>query len=758
MQIIRPGESLCMPPKRSHNMQNSNGPWPSLDRRTFLKTASLATAAGAWNGMDAVAQPASHYRQIRVPANAHPALHSAAQILAKSLALESHDIHTYHGAPSHPSGVIVLALKDAHGVAASSAGPIERDGYTVTAREGSLLICGARPRSLLFAAGEPHHWLTHSSGVWVRNPDFKLRCSGAHRNYSAAQLAAMTGANLFFAPLHASVSLKEEMPEVYAKLDPALRQRLDAGVAPAMKRNAAIVKEFHDADLTVFAELPYGNNFSHWSPHLYEALLAVYPTAKGVRALHSWEKAALCPSDPATWKAFDAYVGECARQSQADGIAATFWDQYGLYCQDPRCRANGNDHFKNEVYESIQHYYSVVKPMGMQIHLRTWSSGCPHWFGDQYVHAPGYGQFSESHYEVWSRVVKETPGDILMQTKVYHSDCEPNPPFSTMLGKCSPHTEIVEYQIVGQTIGRQYFPASVINYMSWTMKKSLSLIGHNGGAEMGAGGTMQTNYDVYADILNNCKTYAWRELSWDVNTNVDHIYADWSHQFYSPEAAPHMAKAMQISEDAAYKTFSPLGFGSSTNSDFAGTIDRRETLLRYTNRNYLPEYTKYLEPTKENIDRIVAEKKKCLDDIDQMYQALEAARPHLTAAQRQEIETRFDWFRQFAICNVTLDMSLWRFRYIRAQANMLTTDPDQLKPLAEAWDKVTQTSPLLFRYKPSQKFACYDVPLGQLRRPPALGNPLPLMHELYKQSLKYMQQSVGPNYLPKDLIRAEVIG
>lgn len=729
-----------------------------LDRRTFLKTAALATASGSFiDGLKGFAEPSLQYRKIAIPAGSHPALLSAARILAKALSLQPDAIDTYHGILPQRAGVITFTLKEIDGVPTSLSGPIERDGYAVLAKNHGLLVCGARPRSLLFAAGEPHHWLNHAEGIWVRSPDFALRCAGWHQNYSAANLAAMSGANLFFAPLHASVSLRDEMPEVYAKLHPEVQQRLDAGVIPNMTRNAALVKEFHDADLTIFAELPYGNNFSRWSPELYEALLSVYPTAKGVHAEQSWEKAALCPSDPATWRIFDAYVRECARQSQADGVAATFWDQYGMYCQDPRCKANGLDHFKNELYESISHYYSVVKPLGMQLHLRTWSSGCPHWFGNQYVHAPGYGQFSESHYAVWSRVATETPSDILMQTKVYHSDCEPDPPFSTMLGKCGPHTEIVEYQIVGQTIGRQYFPASIVSYMSWTMKKALSLIGNNGGVEMGAGGTMQTNYDVFADILNNCKIYAWRELSWNVNVDLNAIWHDWSHQIYPTQAAPYMARAMQLSEDAVYKTFSPLGFGSSTNSEFAGSIDRRETLLRYTNRNYLPEYTKYLQPTKENIDLIVTEKKKALNDIDLMFEAIKSARPYLSPSQSQEIETRFDWFRQFAICNVTLDMSLWRFRYIRALSNMLTTDPAQLEPLAEAWDTVAKTAPLLFRYQPSQRFTCYDVPLGQLHRQPALGSPLPLMRELYSQSLYFMQQSVGPTYLPKEFLRTDAI-
>lgn len=728
-----------------------------VDRRAFLKAASMTTAAGALgSSIDVLAQPETHYTHIHVPAAGHPALRSAAGILAGKLGLNKNAIVPYKGSTPHRHGSIVFALKSNRGVPASLSGPIERDGYAVLAENGGLTVCGGRPRSLLFAAGEPHHWIGRAAGLWVRNPEFALRLSGWHPPYKAAELAAMLGANTFTAPLEASISLGEQMPEVYAKLSADERQKLDAGVDPAMKRNAEIVKEFHDADLTVFSGLPYGNNFSRWSPGLYEAFLAVYPSARGVPEEHSWEKAALCPSDPATWKLLEAYIGEWARQSQADGIAATFWDQYGMFCHDPRCKANGLDQFKNELYESISHYYKVVKPMGKQLHLRTWSSGCPHWLGDQYVHAPGYGQFSESHYELWSRVAKETPGEILMQTKVYHSDCEPDPPFSTMLGKCKPHIEIVEYQDVGQTIGRQYFPASVVNFMAWTMKKSLGLIGHEGGTEIGIGATMQTNYDGYADILNSCKAYAWRQLSWDVNADLDKVWTDWAAQIYSPEAAPHMIKAMQLSEDAVYKTFSPLGFGSATNSDFAGNIARREVLLRYTNRNYLPEYTRFLEPTKENIDLVVAEKQKALQDIDAMFVALEAAKPHLSEAQRQEIETRFDWLRQFAVCNVTLDMSLWRFRYLRAKAAMLTTDPDQIKPLAEAWDTVARHAPLLFQFKPEQKFSCYDVTLGELRRKPALGTPLPLMHEIYSRSLAFMEQSVGPDYLPQEYIRTSV--
>ena len=98
-----------------------------------------------------------------------------------------------------------------------------------------------------------------------------------------------------------------------------------------------------------------------------------------------------------------------------------------------------------------------------------------------------------------------------------------------------------------------------------------------------------------------------------------------------------------------------------------------------TNRYYLPEYAAYLEPTLENVARMEKQQAECLGKLDEMAAALAAAKPHLTESQAAEVSTRLDWFRHFAICNTTLDVSLWRFRYLRALAAKLTTDPKQMK-------------------------------------------------------------------------------
>ena len=723
-------------------------------RREFLRMAGMGAAGASLVTPSKLLAEVGHLelmpKKILVAADAHPAIQSAAKVLAKKWGQDESAIGTYEGVPKATSGAVVLALaKDGKLLAGDKP---KTDGYTVT-YTGGIVVYGARPRSLLFAAGEPHHWVGKAV-TYRRNPEFALRNATWHPDYPVAEQAAIFGANFFIANLPASPAL-EALPDVHGALSEADRKSLVASAAEHKVKNAATVKEFHDADVEVYALLPYGNNFATWSPALYAAVLKAYPSAKGTPMLNSHESAALCPSDPLTWKVLEAYVKEWAEQCGADGISATFWDNYSAFCQDPRCKANGLDKFPNEVYEFLSRYHKLLTAMGQKLHMRTWSSGCPHWLGTNYVHAPGYGQFGISHPELWGRVIKETPADLIMQTKIYHSDCEPNARFTTLLGKCKPHTEMVEYQQTGQFIGRQYFPASTVNYTATTMKKALELVGPNGGVQMHAGGESQPpQFDIFQDILNNDCIYAWRELTWNINVDLATMWHEWATQIYGEAAAPAMVRFVRASEDAATWCWCPLGHGSATNGDYAGTIARREVLLRYTNRYYLPEFAAFLEPTLENVTKLEKQQADCMHRLDEMAVALEEAKPHLTVELTAEVTTRLDWFRQFAICNTTLDVSLWRFRYLRALAAKLTTDPKQMKELAAAYDLIEAEAPKLFQYDKAMKMSLYRVPLGELGpRYMNLGNPRSLMHQIYSESLAFVQESVGVDYLPKEWIR-----
>jgi hypothetical protein len=696
----------------------------------------------------------SPYHQVVIQKESHPAIRSAAQIIARTLGMSEHAVKAVER-PSLPHGgqiVLVSAPGSAVelGWLGSRAKEIRHDGYMVVFRNGGALIYGVRPRSLLYAAGDWRLWNHQSAGTLVQEPDFAIRTGEYDANRSVAEYVAELGVNVLIGkPNDAVVTLKETLPDVYRQLTSDEQARLDNARAERVKRHQELARKCRDADVELYAFL-FGNDFELWSNALYQAALKAYPSVKGTPGPASFEKARLCPSDPMTWKIIRAYVQDFMEQSFADGLYATFWDKYGLDCQDDRCLRNGLSKFPNQVYETVRAYYEVLRPMGKRLVVRTWSSGVPHWLGSEYVHAPGYDHFGGSGVELWSRVIKELPSEIALQTKVYDSDCQPDSRFSPWLGKAGPHVEIAEYQISGQTVGRFYFPASSADYNATTMRRAHELLGPEGGVSVFPGGTQQSDYSLLDDILNSVNIYAWRRLSWNVNVDLAQVWREWAVPIYGEQAAPHVIKALRLSEEAVNRTFSTLAMGSSTNSDFARTIERRETLLKYTNRYYLPEYAKSLEPTRENIQRVMEEKAECLRKITEMFSELEQARPFLLKEQFEELATRFDWLRQFATASAHLDESLWRYRYLRYLASMLTTDPEQLKYLAQNYDSVKEDQKRLFRFDPAQKFSCYRTPLGRLRVTPSLGSPVPLMKELYEQSKTLIESIVGPDYLPAE--------
>lgn len=695
---------------------------------------------------------ATSYNRIIVPEACHPAIRSAARIIAKDLGLPESAVHAGANPGVPGKGEIVLTDSTTNAAQANWLGKIpakiKHDGYAIVFQKGGALIYGVRPRSLLFAAGDVHLWKDRDAGSFVRDPSFAIRTAGYDGDLPVAEYVAKLGVNILTINAKAAVTLKDSLPKVFDQLSPREQARLERESRRNENRYARFAKACHDADVAFYPML-YGNDFRRWSPALYAAALKVYPSARGQRAPDSWEKASLCPSDPMTWKLIDAYVKEFVEQTHADGLYATFWDDYGLYCQDPRCQKDGLNQFPNELYDCVRHYNQVLTSLGKKLIVRTWSSGVPHWFGNQWVHAPGYGSFGGSGTNLWGRVIHDLPSSIIIQTKVYNSDCQPDARFSTLLGHAAPHREIAEYQISGQTRGRFYFPASDVNHTAWTMRKSYSLVGPDGGVNVFPGGTKQSNYNLLHDIANSINVYAWRELSWQVNKNVDQIWMEWAVPIFGPKAARSIVDALKLSENVVDRLFSTLGLGTDTNSGFPGSIQRRETLLKYTNRYYLPQYARFLKPTKENIQRVIEEKAECLKEINKMFQDLDAARPYLTKAQADELQTRFEWLKQFAIVNRNLEVSLWRYRYLRYEASLLTTDPGQMKYLAQAYDAVKAHRKLLFQFNPNQRFSCYDVPLGQLARKPSLGNPMPLMRQLYDRSLALVQDAVGPSYVPK---------
>ncbi|HEX5552354.1 MAG TPA: hypothetical protein VFX43_03820 [Chitinophagaceae bacterium] len=713
----------------------------------LLSTLSLAVGAQGF-----------HY--IILDTRAHPAVKAAAGIMAEKLGIPASHI-LEKNAPALPeAGQIVLDYgkpsRDQLEFIGQDPRQVDLDGYLIRFAGNKALIFGKRPRSLLYAAGDVYWWKHRRAGVYVRQPDFKLRDINKGSMNNMAELIARTGANIVFQNIHPGfITLEKSFPAVFDSIPANEREKLLQQKKQAATRARQLEKACHDADVDFYPFL-YGNDIVRWSPVLARALYKVFPHIAGVRAPHSWEKATLNPSLPLTWKIISAVVDEYTRTLGGDGMIVTFWDDYGLYSQDSLSKADGMNRFNNELEKIVGEYYRVLHRYHKPLIVRTWSSGRAHWVTlrnnkgqaeHQFVHAPGYGGFSGTRPDLWGKVIDSLPADIILQTKSYMSDCFPAARNNTLIGHAGDHPQIIEYQMTGQTTGLYYLPAVNVAYTDSTLRRARKLLGKNGGTNLFYGGTRQPDYHLFDDIANSINVFAWKELSWNVNADVGKIWQAWAVPIYGEKAAPYVISALRLSEPVVNKVFSTLGFGWDTNSGFPGTLYRREVLLMYTNRFYLPQYRQYLIPDKKNIVRVTREKNNALKEIDSMFLYLSLAKPYLKPAQYKELHIRFDWLRYVALENKALEVGYWRFRYLRYLYGLRTTDTTEMNAITRAMDTVRYYRDSLFQYDPALQFSGYGVPLDSINRMRriGLGNPVALMKDIYTASKKYETEILGPD-------------
>ena len=671
--------------------------------------------------------------RIIIEPDAQPAVVSAADILARRLELPQGAVVRRYGRALQ-SGEVWL------GVAPRK--ELRHDGYVAVPEGGGIAICGTRPRSLLYAAYEHARWRAVKR-PFVRDPAFASRMLnyGSSKHVLCEWLAG-SGCNMIHLGRRGTVTLETSMPEVFAQLPENERRQMRERQMRERQSFERTVRACIDMDVSAYPLL-YGCDAKKWSSSLLDAFLKVYPSAKGDSPKRSWEKGMLCPSDPATRRFLCAYMAEFAQFAPYEGVIVTFWDDYGLNCQCRRCRKNGLHLFSRQVAFCIGAFEDALKPLGKKLIVRTWSSGAAHFLAGEWVHAPGYGGPSGEPIDLWGVAFRKSSKDTIFQTKVYNCDCQPGAPFSLLLGSASKggRREFAEWQIAGQTVGLQWLPASVVDHTARTVKRAYGLVGGEGGVCLYTGGYNNPGYEAMDDIVNGINLHAWRQFTWNPDEPVDDVWMEWAEPIYGA-AAKEVVSALKETERVSVQAFSPLGLGAPTESRFANSIARREDLLRYTNRCHLPEGLAALEPTKENVNRVVAEKDDCLLRLDRMDAALARADGRLARPKREELMVRFGWLRAFVHCAKALDESLWRLRLIRHLSANQQRCSEELNGIEAAFNVIRAQGGKLFRHDPSLRLSCYQEPVGD--RPITLGSPIPLMRDIYTNAVQLVEKVGGP--------------
>ena len=572
--------------------------------------------------------------------------------------------------------------------------------------ERVLVVKAATERAFLYANYESNRWMNAASYPFVRDPHFRFRALDVSRSSEPLRAwIAATGAN--------AVYLKRGRPDAKR-----LRECAELGV-PAYG-------------------FLYGCDAAKWNRAKYDAFIAAHPSAKGVTPPNSWEKGTLCPSDLATAAFFEETILELVgrvvptRRSglgtdrptkescdllELAGVVVCLWDDYGLNCVCDRCKASGMaGNWGRQVAFAVGAWERALKPLGKELIVRTWASGASHWLGTEWVHAPGYGGESGEPLSVWGAAMNAAGKDVRFQTKVYNADCQPDPPFSALL-PVAPRREIAEWQITGQTVGLQYLPASVVEQTTRQMRRVAEIVSPEDGVMLYAGAYKRGDgYLALSDDLNSVNIHVWRQLSWNPHDDVEMLWREWAVPRHGADAEKVIA-AMKASERASVAAFSPLGLGAPTESFFARTAERRESLLRYTNRYFLPEGQAALAPTRENIARVIAEKDTAIAEIDRVLSVgrVVPTRRGGLGTDRPTSEERFGWLKAQLLVSRALDGALWRYFHLRACAKNGLTDAEDISGINADFEAVRK----------HHRELC-----------PGLGSPVALMRDIREKAVR----------------------
>ena len=193
--------------------------------------------------------------KILVAADAHPAIQSAAKILAKKLQLDESAMGTYDGAPKAVKGAMVLALAKDGKLAAVDVP--KRDGYAVMGgRDGAgivvygraaaeFAVCGGRAASLGWITAQRRPCRTAGSRSL---PAQCAVASGLPRGGAGGDLRR----ELFYREPARRLRRWRRCRTSSAALSEPTRRDWCRAPRTTRRRTRRRVKEFHDADVEVY--------------------------------------------------------------------------------------------------------------------------------------------------------------------------------------------------------------------------------------------------------------------------------------------------------------------------------------------------------------------------------------------------------------------------------------------------------------------------------------------------------------------------
>ncbi|MBI2940649.1 MAG: hypothetical protein HYY04_09455 [Chloroflexi bacterium] len=576
-----------------------------------------------------------------------------------------------HGAAT---GLILLGTPATHRLIARSGVQAERDpdGEAIAVQTGQIgghpavFAVGAGPRGALYAVDEVLDRLqvTGTDAILppvslAQRPSFRLRAREQHglRLYddpAPPLLDRYQRTMRYFARHRGNVCcLGQDWPEMNSALVGYRHfpELLDAACEPELDRKRARARELvslaADYGIDVYltmVELRYPPAL----PRLHPEIVATDPPGgKRYFAPPNWpwlrqNLPRVCTSHPTTWAWYRAKVRELF-EVVPEAAGMELWISWAdtdvFYCACARCRARTPaEHLHELIAQALAGMDEAAPGQDKRLILRTYLGGWRHILAEEFF-APLAGRLDR-------RVIvcnKAQYGDM------YYGNA-PHP----LAGRYVPHNaEAIEFCLGGEY--RAGLRWGTLAPISPFIEERVQLY-----ADRGVDGLYQRHLD-WQNHFNAPDFETFFALAWDRTASPERIWQRWAERTYGAEVGPRVVEILRDGTRVMEKAMYVRGVALGSHTLFPESLERMRHLTVNRSAKLVDGGMERIAPTRENVQRIVAEKDEAIALSHRVLARVEGLRPDLPDKHYRALHLSFNLQHELALVYRELAELFWRY-------------------------------------------------------------------------------------------------
>ena len=240
---------------------------------------------------------------------------------------------------------------------------------------------------------------------------------------------------------------------------------------------------------------------------------------------------------------------------------------------------------------------------------------------------------------------------VMIQTKCEPHDWDPFYPDDPMIGAFPKRRQIIEFDGSSEYTGKNRIPYTQPEYFERRWRHDLSqpgVVGYNIRVDHGGYDALHTP--------NEINIYAMYRFTQDSRVTAADVWKEWTEMRYGSAAAREVEQALQPTFEIVNQSFFALKFWVTNHSRLPDVRYANEHLHSRTLAKWYPSEPQYkvteerlLNPDPELLEQILAEKDAAIAEAHRALLHLENARPHLTAAQYEDLYWRLSLEERTAV-------------------------------------------------------------------------------------------------------------